>query len=152
MVHSVDFSYDLHIVEFWPGDWVFTDELLKEITPNSKISIFEIDEWFCNLLKEKYKNEPRITIYEKSACSIKECFEKESIDYIISSLPLWFFDKNNVSDILEKSKYTLKKTWKFIQYQYFLQNKNQIKKYFPKINYKFTLLNIPPAFVYICHK
>lgn len=152
MVHSIDFSKDLNIVEFWPWDWVFTDWLLKEITTNSKISIFEIDEWFCKLLKEKYKHEPRIIIYEKSACSIKEYFDKESIDYIISSLPLAFIDKNNVSDILEKSKHILKKEWKFIQYQYFLQNKNQIKKIFPKIDYKFTLLNFPPAFVYICHK
>lgn len=152
MVETIDFSKDIHIVEFWPGDWVFTDELLKQTTPNSKITIFEIDEWFCKMLKEKYKNEPKITIYDKSACHIKDIFEKNSVDFVLSSLPLAFIDKNMVCDILSKSKFILKPEWKFLQYQYFLQNKNQIKQYFPKMDYKFTLLNFPPAFVYICHK
>jgi phospholipid N-methyltransferase len=83
--------------------------LIKQITKNSKISLFEIDEEFCKLLKEKYKNDKRITIYEKSAYDIKEYFDKESVDYIISSLPLAFISKNHVSEILEKSKYILKK-------------------------------------------
>lgn len=152
MVCSIDFSTDIHIVELWPWNWVFTDKLLKQISMNSKISIFEIDEWFCKILKEKYKNNKRIHIYEKSADSINNIFKENSIDYIISSLPLAFIKKNQVLDILEKSKYILKEKWKFIQYQYFLQNKNQIKEVFPNINYKFTMLNVPPAFTYICYK
>lgn len=152
MTHNIDFSKDLQIVEYGPGDGIFTDELLKQISQNSHITIFKIDEWFCNFLKEKYKNESRVTIIDKSACHIKDFFEKDSIDYILSSLPLAFIDKNIVCDILWKSKFILKPEWKFIQYQYFLQNKNQIKHYFPKMDYKFTFLNFPPAFVYICHK
>lgn len=152
MIYPICFSKDIHIVEFWPWDWFFSDKLLKDISPNSKISIFEIDAWFCKLLKEKYKNESRITVYETSAASIKDFFKKDSIDYIISSLPLAFIPQNIVWEILEKSKYILKPEWKFIQYQYFLQNKKQMKHYFPHIDYKFTFLNFPPAFVYICHK
>lgn len=152
MTSPIDFSKDIHIVEFWPWNWVFSDKLLKEITSNSKISLFEIDEVFCNLLKEKYKNEPRVTIYDKSACQTKNFFQENSIDYVISSLPLSFIERHKVWEILENSKYILKPEWKFIQYQYSLQHNNQIKQFFPKIDHKFTLLNIPPAFVYICHK
>lgn len=152
MTQNIDFNVDLKIVEFWPWDWVFTDELLKQITKNSQIHIFEIDEWFCKLLKEKYKNEKRVKIYEESACNIWEYFEKSEIDYVISSLPLSFINKNIVDTILEKSKQILKNSWNYIQYQYFLQNKKQINKYFPQTDYKFTFLNLPPAFIYICHK
>lgn len=152
MTKHIDFKSDLKIVEFWPWDWIFTDELLKQISKNSTIYIFEIDEWFCKLLKEKYKNEKRVKIYEESAWNILKYFEKNEVDYIISSLPLSFIDKNIVSTILEKSKHILKNSWNYIQYQYFLQNKKQINKYFPKTDYKFTFLNLPPAFVYICHK
>lgn len=152
MTKDINFSQDINIVEFWPGDGVFTDELLKEISTNSQIHIFEIDEGFCRLLKEKYKNEPRVKIYEESAGKIENYFKEESIDYIISSLPLAFIDKPIVCEILKKSKCILKKKWKFLQYQYFLQNKKEIQSFFPKIHYRFTPLNFPPAFVYICDK
>lgn len=152
MTKVIDFSKDLNIVEYGPGDGVFSDRLLQDMTQNSKISIFEIDESFCKLLKEKYKNEPRVTIYDISACQIRKFFEKESVDYIISSLPLAFIEPHIVGEILDKSRQVLKSTGKYIQYQYFLQNKKQIKSYFPKTDYKFTLFNFPPAFVYICHK
>lgn len=152
MTNCIDFWKDINIVEFWPWDWIFTDLLLKQISNDSKIYIFEIDENFCKILKEKYKNEPRVKIFEENACNIKKYFEKDSIDYVISSLPLAFIDKFIINDILEKSKIILKKEWKFVQYQYFLQNKKQIKNFFPKIDYKFTFLNFPPAFIYICHK
>lgn len=152
MTKAVEFDRDVHIVEFWPGDGVFTDKILKEMSKDSTMSIFEIDESFCALLREKYKNDSRVTVYGESACEIRKFFEKESVDYVISSLPLSFIDKHIVWDILEKSKQVLKTNGKFIQYQYFLQNKKQIKHYFPKTHYKFALLNFPPAFVYICHK
>lgn len=79
-------------------------------------------------------------------------FCENSIDYIVSSLPLAFIKKNTVWEILAESKNILKSNGFFIQYQYFLQNKDQIKTFFPKIKYRFTLLNFPPAFVYICNK
>ncbi|MGE4443610.1 MAG: class I SAM-dependent methyltransferase [Candidatus Altimarinota bacterium] len=152
MSHDIDFLRDIHIVEYGPGDGIFTDELLKEITPQSKISIFEIDEGFYNFLKEKYKNNPQINVYKEDVCNIKKYFPENSIDYIVSSLPLAFIKKNTVGEILTESKNILKSNGFFIQYQYFLQNKDQIKTFFPKIKYRFTLLNFPPAFVYICNK
>jgi phospholipid N-methyltransferase len=60
------------------------------------------------MLKEKYKNEPKITIYDKNACHIKDIFEKNSVDFVLSSLPLAFIDRNIVCEILSKSKFILK--------------------------------------------
>lgn len=152
MVCNIDFSKDLKLVEYGPGDWVFTDELIKQTTNNSKIYLFEIDPYFCDLLKEKYKNNSKITIYDKSAAIAKDLFDENSIDCVLSSLPLAFIDDNNVNQILKTSKCILKPEWNFVQYQYFLQNKNNIKNVFWDINYKFTPLNFPPAFVYVCQK
>ncbi len=152
MTKSIDFSSDIHIVEFWPWDWIFSDKLIEKLSPNSKISIFEIDETFCELLTKRYIDNSQVTVYNINAINICDFCQKDTIDYIVSSLPLAFIDKDVVCKILEKSKHILKPKWKFIQYQYFLQNKKDIKKVFWKIDYKFTLLNFPPAFVYVCHK
>ncbi len=152
MVKNIDFSRDIQIIEFWAWDWIFTDELIKQTSKNSKIFIFEIDEGFCKILKEKYKNEPKVIIYEKSASCAEELFKNNSIDYILSSLPLAFINTKNITQILNGAKKILKPNGDFIQFQYFLQNKKDIKNTFKKIDYTFTFLNFPPAFIYICHK
>jgi phospholipid N-methyltransferase len=53
------------------------------------------------MLNEKYKNDPRVKIYSVSAEKACEIFEKNSVDYVVSSLPLAFIDKNTVTRILK---------------------------------------------------
>jgi len=152
MVSKIDFRHDLNIVEFGPWDGVFTDKIIAEMSPASRLTIYELDEDFGNMLQKKYVNDTRVKVYIENAAHARKHFESESLDCIISSLPLAFIPKSCVGDILDTSRHLLKPQWKFVQYQYFLQNKKQIHSYFPKTDYSFTLFNIPPAFVYICHK
>lgn len=148
MIKNIDFSQDIQIVEFWPWDGIFTDEIVKNMSWDSTLSLFEIDRGFYNILQKKYANHPQIKIYLQWAQNVWKIFEMNSIDYIVSSLPLAFIDKNIVEDILTWSNQVLKRGGGFIQFQYFLQNKDDIKKIFPDIEYFFTPLNLPPAFVY----
>jgi len=148
----MDLSYDIHIVEFGAGSGTFTDALLKKITLGSSLSIFEIDPLFIKKLQLKYKGDNRVVVYSLGAEESTKFFEPESIDYIISSLPFGFMNSALVFHILESAKHILKKQGKFIQFQYFLQNKKHIHQIFPKVRYRFTLLNLPPAFIYICKK
>ena len=152
MAHSLDLSHDIHIIEFWAGNGIFTDELLKQITPNSKLSIFEIEPLFIAHLREKYLKESRVTLYDVGAEESNNLFDPESIDYVLSSLPLAFIEKKVVIKILTNAKYLLKENGKFLQFQYFLQNKKNIENVFSHVKYKFTFFNIPPAFIYICKK
>ena len=41
------------VVEFGAGDGVFTTEILKLIGPNTKFFVFETNEYFYKVLKEK---------------------------------------------------------------------------------------------------
>jgi len=152
MISSIQLDKDIHIVEFWAGSGAFTDKILKKLTPKSRLSIFEIDSYFVEKLQLKYQNDARVIIYPIGAEESKQFFKKASVDYILSSLPLGIIDKPIVSNILESSKFILKKKGHFIQFQYFLQNKKQINETFPSVRYLFTFLNLPPAFVYVCKK
>ncbi len=152
MISSIDLTRDIHVVEFGAGDGIFTDAILKTITSNSKISIFEIDPFFVKKLQLKYKSDNRVVVYSIGAEESVKLFESESIDYIISSLPFGLMKESLIFRILNSAKHILKKDGNFIQFQYFLQNKKQIHDIFQNVRYKFTLLNLPPAFVYICSK
>lgn len=152
MISPMDLTCDIHIVEFGAGSGTFTDALLKSITTGSQVSIFEIDPLFIKKLQIKYKGDNRVVVYPLGAVECTKFFERESVDYILSSIPLSFMEDFLVMWILESAKYILKKHGKFIQFQYFLQNKKHIHNTFPLVHYKFTLLNLPPAFVYVCQK
>ena len=152
MISPIDLSHDLHIVEFGAGSGTFTDALLKKITSGSQVSIFEIDPLFIKKLQLKYKGDDRVVVYSVGAEESTKFFESETVDYILSSLPLGLMNESIVFKILESAKYILKESGEFIQYQYFLQNKKQIRHIFPKVRYRFTPLNLPPAFIYICSK
>ena len=152
MISPMDLAHDIHIVEFGAGSGTFTDALLKKITSGSSLSIFEIDPLFIKKLQLKYKNDKRVVVYSVGAEESTKFFGAGSIDYILSSLPFGLMDEVVVLRILESAKHILKSSGKFIQFQYFLQNKKEIHSIFPKVRYKFTPLNLPPAFVYICRK
>lgn len=152
MISPIDLSHDIHIVEFGAGSGTFTDALLQKITPKSSLSIFEIDPLFIKKLQLKYKGDDRVVVYSLGAEESTKFFEKESVDYVLSSIPFGLMDTALVFRILEAAKHILKEHGKFIQFQYFLQNKKHIHHIFPQVRYKFTLLNLPPAFVYICKK
>lgn len=152
IISNIDFSKDITLVEFWAGNGVFSDIYLPSITPKSHIYLFEIQDDLIEILQKKYSHLTNVSIIQESAENIGKYVSKWSVDYIISWLPLAYIKDNTVDNILKISKDTLKPQWVFLQFQYFLQNKSQISHTFPHIKYKFTPLNFPPAFIYICTK
>jgi len=74
------------------------------------------------------------------------------VDHIVSSLPLALIKEDLLSNILSSAKSNLKDGGRFLQYQYSLANYWDMKPIFSDIKLKFTLRNMPPAFVYDCLK
>lgn len=150
MIKNIDFSKDLVIVQF--GSWkaVFQKQILKKMSKNSKLFVFEIDET-CNKYSEKIIDE-RYFYINDSAENVSEYVEGE-VDVIISTLPFWSLPKELLPKIIWKSEKILKKWWIFLQYQYFLQDMKSIEKIFwKKCKLSFEMINIPPAFIYRIEK
>ncbi|MFM8244151.1 MAG: hypothetical protein ACKN86_15215, partial [Crocinitomicaceae bacterium] len=75
----------------------------------------------------------------------------EFVDVIISSLPLANFSTTLKSRILHSCRQSLnKKSGQFIQFQYTLRSHRLLKRVFPHVHIDFTVINLPPAFVYTC--
>jgi len=153
MIQEIDFKDARYIVEYGSGTGVFTEKIVKRIKKDTKVLLFESNKEFCDLLKEKYEDEPNIYIINDSAEYIGEYMRKYDIpwiDYIVSGLPFASLPNEVSSNILKETQKYLNEDGKFITFQYTLLKKDFIKKYFNKISIKMEVRNVPPAYVLYC--
>ena len=153
MIAPIDFDKANVIVEFGPGTGVITEELLKKMSPDSKLYVFEINKEFVELLS--VIKDKRMKLIVDSAEKIEMYLEKDGIknvDYVVSSLPLAIIPREIEYNILNAASRALRKGGAFIQFQYSLASKKKLKEIFHSIKINFTPINMPPAFVYTCVK
>jgi len=154
MCDKIDFKTAKVIIELGPGTGVFTKEILNRAAADAKIFVFELNEDFYKVLAKKI-DDKRIILVNKSAENLNSVLSKHQIanaDAVLSSLPLTVIPEPIRSNILKASHDILKPNGLYVQYQYSLSAKKQIEKQFGKLNLHFSLINIPPAFIYVAKK
>ncbi|MBM3418238.1 MAG: hypothetical protein FJY17_04870 [Bacteroidetes bacterium] len=153
MLSRVDFNKVRLIVELGPGTGVFTEEIIAKMNEETRLLVIELDDVFYELLVEKIEY-PNVEIVKASATELLNLLTErniESVDLIISSLPLANLSSSLKSVILKSCKQSLTKNdGQFVQFQYTLRSHRLLKRIFPNVVVDFTLLNVPPAFVYSC--
>ncbi len=150
MLDEVDFRKAHIIVEFGAGSGSFTREILRRMNNGSKLFVFEINPiFFGNLSKIK---DPRFIVINDSAENVLKYVPGRNADYIISGIPLSNLNQESKFQIITSSIKTLKRGGIFLQFQYFPESLPTLRKYFDLVKMKFTFLNTPPAFYYICRK
>ena len=151
MIWNIDFSKDLVIVQYWSWKAVFVKQILKKMSKNSKLYVFEIDER-CNKYVEEI-NDSRLIYINDSAEKVFDYVSEKKVDVVVSTLPFWSLPKDLLKSIISNSKKILKQNGLFLQYQYFLTDKKAIENIFwIKSKISFELINFPPAFIYKIQK
>ena len=153
LLGSIDFSETLVLAELGPGNGCITRTILQRMNKDSVLICFEVNDDFASELRTIA--DPRLRVYNSCASSIQGILNELEIlevDHIVSSLPLAMIDDALIENILSSAKSNLKEGGRFLQYQYSLANYGDIKPFFSDIKLKFTLRNMPPAFVYDCLK
>lgn len=153
MLEPIHFKNANCIVEFGPGTGVFTHKLLEKMMPNAKLLVFEINPAFYEELQKI--DDDRLILIHDSAEKMDHYLtlnNLEKADYIISSLPFAVIPDEVVDGILNTSYQNLSDQGKYIQFQYSLNAKSKLKAIFDKVETKFTFLNLPPAFIFVCSK
>ncbi len=140
------------IIELGAGEGCVTRHLEKKISNKTLVLSFEINPKLISMNKSV---RPNTILIQDFAQNVREHIRAHNIshvDYVISSLPFASLGKNDTNAILSIIAENMSPTGKFIQYQYSLLNRKDLKKYFRDVRTQFVPLNIPPAFVYICTK
>lgn len=134
------------IIELGAGDGIITKELLKYMPQQAHLTAYEISEELLPLLQKI--EHPQFSLKHSSALDIVEDFAINSVDCLVSCLPLALFPLEMKHELLTHIRSVLKPNGVFLQYQYWLSDKALIKEYFPHLKTNWVPLNLPPSFVY----
>ncbi|NKB35163.1 MAG: ribosomal RNA adenine dimethylase [Pseudomonadales bacterium] len=153
LLAPIDFDSARCIVELGPGNGCVTRSLLKRMHKDCVLLCLEVNSDFVVQLNRV--EDSRLHVYNACASSIRQILDELNIDkvgYVVSSLPLALIDDEMVENILAEVGSNLKEGGRFLQYQYSLANYSDVKPVFSDVKLRFTLRNMPPAFVYDCIK
>ena len=154
MTQYIPKNKDIIILEFGAGDGAITEYILKKMSKNSRLIIFEVNEEMVAILKEKFAPEnDRVEIINDGAQNAEKYIHDlniQSVDMIISAIPFIALPEKILQDTLAVSKKILHEHGLFIQMHYTLQLKSVYEKYFSNIELTFVPLNIPPGYVLKC--
>tara|TARA_R110002073_G_scaffold4213_1_gene27962 strand:- start:103559 stop:104116 length:558 start_codon:yes stop_codon:yes gene_type:complete len=154
MLESIDFKNTLTVVEFGPGNGIFTKEILKKLPANAQLICFEINDEFLKHL-QNIKDDRLHVVSASAEDIIAQChlLSIDNVDLIISSLPLTNIPNPVCKSILKNSYTILREKGSFLQYQYSLTYYKKLKAVFnDNVDLSFEIRNIPPAFIYKCNK
>ncbi len=138
------------VLELWGWHGNVTREIIKYKNHIDTLDIMELDDDRMKSLQRFVDSNIR-TIHG-SATEIDTFLTDWSIDIVISTLPLWSLPLPLVHEILGQIQKVLKTWWVFIQYQYWMVNKKDIKKYFTLEKIAFEPRNFSPACIYVTKK
>jgi phosphatidylethanolamine/phosphatidyl-N-methylethanolamine N-methyltransferase len=160
IVEKAKLNQARNIIELGPGTGVFTEHILKRMNRKANFFAIEVNKTFISLINKKY---PSINVYHGLAVNICKYMEREGMskaDRIISGLPWASFSKEAQEENLSKIVLALKSGGLFLTFAYFPINHGQsgrqfkrlLLKHFDSVSETDIVLNLPPAFVYICRK
>ncbi len=150
IIEKIDFQKARIIVEYGPGKGVITKKLLDNMHNDASLFVFETNEHFINNLLQ-IKDKRLIIINadaENAKLVLKNRYKTERVDYIVSTIPFTFLDRRMRRRIIYRTFTLLNEKGRFITYQYSWLIFHLINRKFKTANWKFVLLNIPPAIIF----
>ncbi|WP_142786345.1 class I SAM-dependent methyltransferase [Changchengzhania lutea] len=131
------------VVEFGMGHGNITREILKTISPTSKLYAFEVNKSFCEHVRETITDD-RLIIINDGAENLKKHITG-NIDAVVSSIPFSFFSKKKGLAIIQSAhdllrhntyysqvlytKFNFKKFQQIFQECYMVSNKKTITEH-----------------------
>lgn len=144
----IDFDEPATIVEYGPGNGVFSEYIIDNMTGDSVLVLVESNLDFVEMLEEKYDEDPRVIVVEDRAENVEQIVEDhdlDKIDYIVSGIPFSFLDEDTRMELLDTTHDVLAGDGKFLVYQYYNHLERPLRKHFAEVTKEREYLNIPPT-------
>lgn len=157
MVNNLDLASANAVVEFGPGTGAVTKAIIKKC--GEKTTFFALES-NANMVTIWQRRFPEHKIIHDSAEHISKHLNLHNLkeaDYIISSLPFALLPVDLSDRILKNAYHALKPGGVFVTYQYiharlFNSAMRLLRKAFTDIDTSVVFRNLPPSFIFRCHK
>jgi len=135
------------VLEMGAGTGSITQGILERIDDPSRLTSVEIDP---ELATEFKKNFPDVKLVVGDA---EEALTRgREFDAIISGVPFTVMNPEKRERMFALIKEKLSRNGVFVAIQYSLSSKKELERNFRSVKIKFSPLNAPPAFLYICRE
>ena len=154
VLDKMDFGKARVFVEFGAGEGCYTRELAKRLAPDAKLLAFELDDHLAEHLREQFRDDDRVLIYNQDAASFRDELHKlgfSEADYVVSGIPFSYLEPKKKKEILRAVHEGLTPDGQFIVYQVTPELKAHTKM-FAAHEVEYFLASIPPMFIVACHK
>lgn len=151
---KMDFDKARVFVEFGAGEGCYTRELAKRMAPDAKLLAFELDEHLADHLREQFRHDDRVLIFNSDAATFRDELRKLGIkeaDYVLSGIPFSYLEAKKKKEILRAVYEGLTPEGQFVVYQVTPELKSHTKMYAGHV-VEYFLASIPPMFIVACHK
>lgn len=152
VIDKIDFSRVRRIAELGPGTGVFTQAILDRLAPDGQLLAVDTNAGFVEHLRREIPD-PRLIVREASAEQIDALVAEagwQSADIVVSGIPYSLLPRQVMRTILQSTRRALGDEGLFVGYQYSKMLRPHLLDVFGNVRYRPVLLNIPPAFVYVC--
>lgn len=154
MLDQIDFTSARRFVEYGPGTGVFTAELLARMHPEAQLLTLDTVAEFNDALRQRYPD-PRLVVVTGSAAAVDRhvaALGWPHADAIISGIPYTAMPLAVREGILAASAKALSEAGCFLAYQYSPLIVPLLRQLFGRVRVRWTPLNVPPAFFFVCDK
>lgn len=151
MLKNLPWKNFSHVAELGAGTGSFTEQIVERKPTDCKCLVVEQDFYMRHMLEEKFPSLQFDSYAEDLNATLHE-INFPQLDCVISGLPFANMDADLRRDIIDNVYRSLKAGGYFVMFQYSLQMRRMLKEYFPAVKTDYFLLNLPPAFVYVCRK
>lgn len=144
----IDFDEPAVIVEYGPGNGVFSEYILDHMTDDSTLILVESNPDFVDMLEEMTEDDPRAVVVEDLAQNIKDILADQGIDevdYIVSGIPFSFLDEDVKEELLTRTREVLADEGKFLVYQNYNHLEEPLREHFSEVTKEREFRNIPPT-------
>jgi phosphatidylethanolamine/phosphatidyl-N-methylethanolamine N-methyltransferase len=150
----MDFAKARTFVEFGGGEGCYTREIAKRMSPEARLLVFELDPHLAEHLREQFRHDERVLIYESDAAFFRDELHKLGLthaDYVISGIPFSYIEPPAKKTILHSVHDGLTTHGLFIVYQVSMELKGHARM-FQHCESQYYIKNIPPMFILAFHK
>ncbi len=140
---------DITVVEFGMGHGNITREILRNISPNSKLYAFEVNTDFCEHVRNQI-DDKRLIIINDGAENIKKHIQG-NIQSVIASIPFSFFSKEKAMGIIQDAYDMLEDGTTYSQVLYTKFNFRKFEAVFEDCEIS-KVSRFPTEYIYHCRK
>jgi phospholipid N-methyltransferase len=143
-----DIPPDAQVLELGPGTGVVTEHILSRLSSPGQLTLIERDADLSAMCAAGF---PGVAVRTGDAEPLM-LDNNETYDVIVSGIPFAAMDQAKRARLFRLIAERLRPGGRFIMFQYSTTTLDELKSLFGSVDVRFTPLNLPPAFVFVCRR